>query len=143
MSSDLLFLDPTDLVGKLFCTFASKSELEDTLADIQQKYTIMYNKIFILESLDSDEFICTYNIDPTNLSDNAIIANTILCHRVKANNVLYTLNALNTLIKSLNGGKVDHSYTVNWVDYRNSILLTRGGEFVQVKTKIKDILVLS
>lgn len=141
MLNELLLLDPTDLVGKLFCTFVSKSELDDILSEIQKKYTIMYGKIFVLEG--SQEYICTYNIDPTNLADNSMLPNTILCHRVKAHNVLYTLNALNMLIRRANDGILDHSYAVDWQNYRNSILLTRAGEFVQINTKIHDILVLS
>lgn len=143
MLKDSLYLDLTDLSGKLFCTFASKALLNTTLAEIQRKYTVMYNKIFILESIDSKEFICTYNIDSTNLSDNVLIPSTILCHRIKAHNVLYTLNALNTLIKVLNNGVADHSFQINWIDYRNSILLTRDKEFVQIHTKIYDILALA
>lgn len=141
MLNELLLLDPTDLVGKLFCTFVSKSELDTTLAEIQKKYTIMYGKIFILEG--SEEYICTYNIDPANLADNAMLPNTILCHRVKAHNVLYTLNALNTLIREANDGILDHSYMIDWQDYRNSILLTRNSELWRISTKVHNILHIS
>jgi hypothetical protein len=39
--------------------------------------------------------------------------NTILVHRKKETNTLYTINALNELIKKLNGGVVDIAYKVN------------------------------
>jgi hypothetical protein len=60
-------------------------------------------------------------------------------HRRKECNVLYTINSLNKLIESLNGGVRDNSYKVNWKDYENSILLTQKDQFVQLKTKIHDI----
>ena len=140
MLKDSLYLDLTELSGKLFCTFASKALLDTTLDEIQRKYTVMYNKIFILESPETNEYVCTYNIDPTNLSDRVLIPGTILCHRVKAHNVLYTLNALNMLILQLNGGVADHSFPIDWQEFRNSILLTRAKDFVQIHTKISQIL---
>jgi len=142
MLNELLYLDLQDLGGKLFCTFSSKDTLDSTLSGIKQKYTIMFGKIFVLESSE-DEFICTYNVDASNISDKILMANTILCHRVKQFNVLYTLNALNTLIKNLNKGIEDHSYPVSWENYKNSVLLTRAGVFVRIDTKIKDILTIS
>ena len=71
---------------------------------------------------------------------NTILDNTILLHRKKDSNTLYTINALNDLIKSLNGGVLDTSYKVNWQDYRNCILLTAGGELKKLDTKVHDIL---
>ena len=58
--------------------------------------------MFVLEIKDSSELVVTYNVDQGNISN--IPANTILVHRKKESNTLYTINALNELIKSLNGG---------------------------------------
>ena len=58
----------------------------------------------------------------------------------KETNTLYTINALNELIKKLNGGVVDTSYRVNWLHYKNSILLTQNNELNQLNTKIHQIL---
>ena len=100
----------------------------------------MYNKIFVLYSKSQDEYICTYNVDFANVSN--FIDNTILVHRKKESNTLYTINALNTLIKELNGGKLDTSYRVNWPDYRNCVLLTKGSELKRVNTKLFRIIEL-
>ena len=59
----------------------------------------MYNKIFVLEVKDNNEFVLTYNIEMSNLA--SIPENTILVHRKKESNTLYTINALNELIKKL------------------------------------------
>jgi hypothetical protein len=97
----------------------------------------MYDKIFVLYVKDNDEYVCTYNVDQGNV--NAIPDNTILVHRKKEFNVLYTINSLNELIKSLNGGVVNSDYRINWQHYQNTILLTQHGELKQLKTKIHKI----
>jgi hypothetical protein len=71
-----------DIMNKLFCTFTSHEDLEETLNTIKSHYSILYGKIFILEAKDSDELLCTYNIDPIN-SNSKVISNTILLHRKK------------------------------------------------------------
>jgi hypothetical protein len=65
-----------------------------------------------------------------------------LVHRKKESNTLYTINALNTLIKELNNGYVDPSYKVDWNDYRNCILLTRGPELKRINTRLHKIIEL-
>ena len=109
-----------DMSNKLFCTFSTEDTLDDVLTSIKQKYRIVYNKIFVLYSKSQDEYICTYNVDFGNVS--TFLENTILVHRKKETNTLYTINALNTLIKELNGGVLDTSYRINWSDFKNCIL---------------------
>lgn len=128
-------------MNKLFCTFSSKDGLEVTLETIKAEYAIMYNKIFVLESKDSDEYLCTYNIEIQG-SNTRILPNTILLHRKKETNTLYTINSLNLLIKSLNEGILDTSYRVNWQDYSNTVLLTQGSELKTLGTKIHKIVVV-
>ena len=125
-------------LNKLFCTFTSPADLEETVTEINRRYSILFNKIFVLESPQSDELICTYNIDTGNMADQPM-ANTILLHRKKESNTLYTINALNTLIKSLNNGRMDKNFIVNWQDYKNSILLTNGPELRKLDTAIHKI----
>lgn len=129
----------TDLMNKLFCTFTLLIDLEETVTTINRRYSILFGKIFILESPQSDELICTYNIDTNNVAA-APMPNTILLHRKKESNTLYTINALNTLIMSLNEGKLDKNYMVNWQDYKNSILLTNGPDLRKLDTAIHKII---
>ena len=51
-----------------------------------------------------------------------------------------SINALNEVIKSLNNGVLDKSFTVNWNDYRNCILLIQTEGFNRIDTKIKEII---
>ena len=129
-----------DMSNKLFCTFSSEEQLEDILSTIQNKYKIIYNKIFVLYSKSQDEYICTYNVEFGNVSN--FLENTILVHRKKESNTLYTINSLNRLIESLNGGVLDTNYKVNWMDYQNCILLTKGAELKRVNTKLYRIVEL-
>ena len=58
----------------------------------------------------------------------------------KESNTLYTINALNELIKRLNGGVVDTKFPITWEHYKNTILLTQRDELKELKTKIYKIL---
>lgn len=126
------------IMNKLFCTFSSKEGLDETLREINKEYTILYKKIFVLASPESEEFLCTYNIEIEG-SQTRILPNTILLHRKKDSNTLYTINALNTLIKQLNGGVLDTSFPINWQDYKNSVLLTQGDDLKRLNTTIHKI----
>lgn len=136
---DPIFLNE-DMSNKLFCTFATEETLEQVLAEIQERYKIIYNKIFVLYSKSLNEYICTYNVDFGNVG--TFLDNTILVHRKKESNTLYTINALNTLIKELNEGVLDTSYRINWTDYRNCVLLTKGPELKRINTKLYKIIEL-
>jgi hypothetical protein len=129
-----------DMSNKLFCTFTTEETLDSVLEQIQERYKIIYNKIFVLYSKSQGEYICTYNVDFGNIG--TFLENTILVHRKKESNTLYTINALNTLIKELNGGVLDTSYRINWPDYRNCVLLTKGPELKRVNTKLYKIIEL-
>lgn len=131
-------LTQDQLKNKLFCTFCTKDKLDETLSLVQDEYSIMYKKIFVLESPDSEEFLCTYNIEVEGNSTR-VLQNTILLHRKKETNTLYTINSLNLLIKSLNEGVLDTSYRINWPDYRNTVLLSQGDELKKLSTKIYKI----
>jgi hypothetical protein len=130
-------LNIKDLNNKLFCTFSSLEQLDELLAHITSSYIIMYSKIFVLHVKSNNEYVCTYNVEQGNVSD--LPENTILVHRKKDSNTLYTINALNELIKGLNNGIVDTRYPINWQHYKNTILLTQHDELKQLRTKIYKI----
>lgn len=133
-------LNTKDLNNKLFCTFVDESVLDDMVTSISKAYSIMYNKMFVLFVKSTGEYVITYNVEQANVSN--IPVNTILVHRKKETNTLYTINALNDLIKKLNGGVVDTNFKVNWQHYQNCILLTQGGDLKQLNTKVYKIIEL-
>ena len=97
----------------------------------------------MLESLSTEEYVCTYNIDTFNMEQQSVLPNTILLHRKKESNTLYTINALNALIRTLNEGMLDTRFIVNWADYKNCILLNNGPELRKLDTAINKIVDLS
>jgi len=141
-----VFIDELDFnrkhdMGKLFVTFFNEEDLENTIQEITKRYTILHSKIFILQVEGKENLIATYNIDQFNINDK-VIPNTILLHRKKEHNVLYSINSLNTLIQELNGGKIDTQYEINWGDYKNSILLVQDGVLKKMSTKIHKIITI-
>lgn len=130
-----------DMSNKLICTFTTPDELDATLEMIQRDYTILYDKIFVLECKSMDEYVCTYNIDLNNLR--SLPPNTVQVHRKKETNTLYTINALNAIIKSLNEGVLDKNFRINWSDYRNCMLLTSNNEPKRINTRLHKIIDLS
>lgn len=128
----------TPMENKLFCTFSTEEGLPLLIENIKTKYSVIYNKIFVLEAKDHEEFVVTYNLDLSNVS--TFLENTILVHRKKEFNALYTINALNLLIKQDNHGVLDTSYTVNWNNYKNCILLTKDHELKKIDTKLHRII---
>ena len=125
------------LNNKLFATFTPLEGLDELLNNITSNYKILYNKIFVLHVKSNNEYVCTYNVDQGNVSN--IPENTILVHRKKDSNTLYTINALNELIKKLNDGVVDTRFPIEWQHYKNTILLTQHDELKQLRTKIHKI----
>jgi len=133
-------LNNIDVNNKLFCTFVSEDLIDDTIDSISRAYSIMYNKMFVLFIKSTGEYVITYNVEQANVAN--IPDNTILVHRKKDTNTLYTINALNTLIKALNGGVVDPKFKVDWQHYKNCILLTQGNDLRQLNTKVYKIVEL-
>ena len=129
--------------NRLYCTFVSPDDIKKTTDQISKSYVILFNKIFVLESLDGEKTMLTYNVDMGNTTGDFAVENTILVHRKKQTNTLYTINALNELIKSLNNGVIDKSFAINWDDYKNCILLVQTEGFNRIDTKVKEIINLS
>ena len=126
--------------NRLFATFTQQESIDDLVNDLSLSYDIMYKKMFVLFVKSTNEYVITYNVEQGNV--NSIPVNTILVHRKKETNTLYTINALNDLIKKLNGGVVDPTYRVNWQHYKNCILLTNHNELKQLNTKVFKIVEL-
>ena len=106
---------------QLLCTFAHKSDLNIVTDYIQSNYVIPEQRIFIFYNVsNSDMLYCTYNISETINRT----SNTISIHRKKETNTLYTVNALNEVIRTVNNGVLDKTFQVDWLYYQNSFILT-------------------
>jgi hypothetical protein len=81
----------------------------------------------------------TYNID-TAFQPETPLENTILIHRKKESNTLYTINALNELVKEENGGVLDTSFVINWQKFKNSIILTNVEGTKKIQTRVFEVI---
>lgn|SRR6056300_197403 len=124
---------------QLLCTFTRQSRLNETIDIIISCNEILYDKIYIFQNQDDlTQLICTYNIEfMDNYEEN--IENTISLHRKKQSNTLYTINALNEVIRSKNNGVLDKRFNVDWTEYQNTLLLTNEIGLNVVPTKIFQI----
>ena len=123
------------MANKIFTTFTAEDKLNETLDKIKANYTILYSKIFVFSSTETEELICTYNVDQHNCSRVVIIENTLLLHRKKATKTLFSINALN-LINSQNP---ESNGEINWDNYKESVLITRRGVLAVIPIKLHDI----
>ena len=125
---------------QLLCTFTSKDTLQKTLQDIRETYVIVYNYIYILQNKSNlDELYVTYNIN-TEFKPPHPLEDTILIHRKKESNTLYTINALNELVKEENGGVLDKTFIIDWQKFRNSIILTNTEGTKRIQTRIFEVI---
>jgi hypothetical protein len=111
---------------QLLCTFAHKLDLNIVTDYIQINYIIPEKRIFIFYNEDDPDMLyCTYNISETiNRTKN-----TISIHRKKETNTLYTVNALNQVIRAVNNGVLDKTYQLDWMRYQNSFILTDDEDY--------------
>jgi len=126
---------------QLLCTFTDIHNLDFTIDLIIECNDIFYNKIYVLSNVDDPaQLMCTYNILKTDDFLDGV-KNTISLHRKKHSNTLYTINALNTLIRKLNNGVLDKTFSINWDDYKNCILLFDSENSIQrINTKLYKII---
>lgn len=125
---------------QLLCTFTSKDTIQKTLQDIRETYVIVYNYIYILQNkANLDELYVTYNIN-TEFKPPHPLEDTILIHRKKESNTLYTINALNQLVREENGGVLDKTFIIDWQKFRNSIILTNTDGTKRIQTRIFEVI---
>jgi len=125
---------------QLLCTFTTREELQNTLQAIRETYHIVYNYIYVLQNKGNlDELFVTYNID-TQYKPSSPLRDTILVHRKKQSNTLYTINALNELVKEENGGILDKNYQVDWEKFKNTIIVTNVEGTKKISTRIYDVI---
>ena len=125
---------------QLLRTFTTKEELQNTLQLIRETYHIVYNYIYVLQNKGNlDELFVTYNID-TQYKPEKPLENTILVHRKKQSNTLYTINALNELVKEENNGVLDKSFSIDWDKFKNSIIVTNVEGTKKISTRIFEVI---
>lgn len=128
---------------QLLCLFTTKIDLDSSVQFIIDNYKLMNSNVFVLESrLRPEEAFITFNVEKGSI---AIPSQwkTILVHRKKQTNTIYTINALNEVVKSKTGGQLDNSFVIDWEEFHSCILTTSNMGYKKIPTKVfKTISVL-
>lgn len=107
---------------QLLCTFTHVDRVSLCLGAINTTYEGVVDVECYSYSYQPSSIICVYGADPTTNR----LKDTIPINRKKETNTLYSINALNGLIRHLNNGSLDKSYRVDWHNYSDSLLLADG-----------------
>ena len=89
---------------QLLCTFTTKQKLNEVVDIVVTCNDVLYEKIYVFQNINElNQLICTYNVEhQPDYQENII--DTISLHRKKQSNTLYTINALNEVIREKNDG---------------------------------------
>ena len=125
---------------QLLCTFTKRNRLNEAIDIIVSCNEILYDKVYVFANQDDEhQLICTYNVE---YSEDYVenVQDTISLHRKKQTNTLYTINALNEVIRSKNNGILDKKFMVDWTEFQNSLILTNEAGLNIIPTKIFQII---
>ena len=123
---------------QLVCTFVKKHEIDETLDIIAKSFSVLNGKVFLLKSTNiQNELMLSYNVLLDSRKD--FLPGSIMVHRKKETNTIYTINALNELIMNLNNGVLDKTYQIEWENYRNSMILKKPDGMKVLKIEVADV----
>jgi hypothetical protein len=124
------------MTTQLLCLFTIKDELDKSVDFILTNYTLINPNVFILENKSRiEEAFITFNVEKGSAAIQSEWK-TILVHRKKQSNTIYTINALNEVVKSKTGGQIDNSFIIDWEEFRNCILTTSNYGYKKIPTKV-------
>lgn len=120
---------------QLLCTFTYIDQLPISIGAIHKNYNndVANMKCYVYLH-DTSNVICVYNVFTTERR----MRNTITINHKKQTNTLYSINALNAIIRDLNNGVLDKNYMLDWEAYQNSIVLSEGIDSYKV-ISIKEL----
>ena len=125
---------------QLLCTFPKRKDLNSSIEIIVECNVVLYDKIYVFQNeKDLDQLIVTYNVEYSE-DFTPSYGDTISLHRKKHTNTLYTINALNEIIRKENNGMLDKTFSIKWENYSNSLLLTNESGLNKIPTKIYSII---
>jgi hypothetical protein len=126
---------------QLLCTFSNINDFKNVVEQIRRFYTMYNNPLFVFyNTQNAKELYITYNIINNNDLNFSKFPGTISIHRKRQTNTLYTLNAMNQIIRDENNGVVDKTFEINWDLYKDSLIITNDNLIRVISIKIYDII---
>ena len=107
---------------QLLCTFTYVDKLPYCLGEVYKTYTVeaVSNVKCYSYIEEPNNVVCIYNVEGSTKR----MKDTISMNRKKETNTFYSINALNSLIRSLNNGVLDKTFRVDWTHYQDMLLLS-------------------
>lgn len=128
---------------QLLCTFSLVSSFKNTVEEIKKFYVVNNDRFFIFTNTNAPkEVLITYNITCEG-KEFPKFPNTISIHRKQQTNTLYTLNAMNQIIKDDNNGVFDRTFPVNWEHYGNSLIISGTPSIRIIPIEILEIVFMA
>ena len=126
---------------QLLCTFSNINDFKNVVEQIRRFYTVYNNPLFVFyNTQNAKELYITYNVINNNDLNFSKFPGTISIHRKRQTNTLYTLNAMNQIIRDENNGVVDKTFEINWDLYKDSLIITNDNLIRVISIKIYDII---
>lgn len=123
---------------QLVCTFVKKHEIDGTIDEIADLFSVLNGKVFLLKSTNvHNELMLSYNVILETRQD--FLPGSIMVHRKKETNTIYTINALNELIMNLNNGVLDKKYPIDWDRYKDTMLLKKPEGLKMLKIELMKV----
>lgn len=109
----------------LLASFIYTERLDEFIDYLESEFSITEDKVFKYKNLSDDsKIIVTFKItlkDGKPINFKEFFSNSVMIH--KRGDALYTINALNELIKSKFGDVDTKSVKVDWSEYQNKFIL--------------------
>lgn len=123
--------------SQLLCTYGKLQTHGEDIQELRKYYNVLDGRIYILQSgHNPDDVFLTYNADRLGTATHP---RTTAVHRKKEYNVIYSINALNELIRQETGGKISKTHQINWWLYGNSLITARDGIVKITPTRLLKI----
>jgi hypothetical protein len=125
--------------GIIIGTFVKKNRILSFIESLKNDFGVRLEKIFIY-SIDTNkrEYLVTFKtFDKEKFMKN--LPNATVMH-VK-NGCLFSINALNKLIESINGGSdlPNNEFLIDWNEYKDKLIIITNGELsISNLSKIED-----
>jgi len=122
---------------KLICSFVNKNNIIGFIKNTDLTYGIQDGKVDVYLLEDTRDYLCVYEITQVQ---SQLPRRSMIIHKKSQTETLYTINAINMIIKDMNNGVLDKSIQIPWENYQNCLLITNGNSIVKKSIEYKETL---